>query len=124
MMVICRLIQGIGVGQFITITPIYMSEVSPPKYRGCKWARQSSGYSVLSANLMGQSLLARMPSAWSSDTSFPAGMAASLKNPVNKSADTFARVGYGCYFATNETFAWRFPLAISCLGGGAFGAKC
>jgi hypothetical protein len=25
------------------------------------------------------------------------------------------RVGYGTYFAKNAAFAWRFPLALSCL---------
>ncbi len=28
---------------------------------------------------------------------------------------TVSRVGYGTAFATNGTFAWRFPLALSCL---------
>lgn len=34
MLVVVRLIQGIGVGQCITITPVYLSEVAPPARRG------------------------------------------------------------------------------------------
>ena len=34
MLVVVRLLQGIGVGQCITITPIYLSEVAPPANRG------------------------------------------------------------------------------------------
>ena len=34
MLVVVRLLQGLGVGQCITITPIYLSEVAPPHRRG------------------------------------------------------------------------------------------
>ncbi|CAK7228951.1 hypothetical protein SCUCBS95973_007056 [Sporothrix curviconia] len=76
MLVVVRLIQGIGVGQCITITPIYLSEVAPPARRGFLAGQNAvglvTGYFIAS---------------W---------------------------VGYGTYFATNATFAWRFPLALSC----------
>jgi MFS family permease len=77
MLVVTRLIQGVGVGQCITITPIYLSEVSTPERRGLL-AGQSACFMVIGYFL----------SSW---------------------------VGYGAYFATNPTFAWRFPLALSCL---------
>ena len=34
MLVVVRLLHGVGVGQCITITPIYLSEVAPPRNRG------------------------------------------------------------------------------------------
>ncbi|KAL1888450.1 hypothetical protein Sste5346_009567 [Sporothrix stenoceras] len=77
MMIVMRFIHGVGVGQCITITPIYLSEVAPPNRRGF---------------LTGQNAVALvfgyLLSAW---------------------------VGYGTYFSNNGTFAWRFPLALSCL---------
>jgi MFS family permease len=77
MLVVVRFLHGLGVGQCITITPIYLSEVAPPHRRGF---------------LTGQNAVALVfgyvLSAW---------------------------VGYGTYFAKNQTFAWRFPLSLSCL---------
>ncbi|OAL30531.1 hypothetical protein AYO20_08750 [Fonsecaea nubica] len=77
MLVVVRFLHGLGVGQCITITPIYLSEVAPPQQRGF---------------LTGQNAVALvfgyLLSAW---------------------------VGYGTYFASNEMFAWRFPLSLSCL---------
>lgn len=35
MLIVVRLLHGVGVGQCITITPIYLSEVAPPHRRGC-----------------------------------------------------------------------------------------
>ena len=46
MMVVFRLIQGVGVGQCITITPIYMSEVSPPQKRGLLAGQNATGLVV------------------------------------------------------------------------------
>ncbi|KAF2502955.1 general substrate transporter [Lophium mytilinum] len=34
MIICCRFIQGLGLGQVICLTPLYVSEVSPPKSRG------------------------------------------------------------------------------------------
>ena len=77
MLVVVRFLHGIGVGQCITITPIYLSEVAPPHRRGLLAGQNAVGL-----------VIGYFLSAW---------------------------VGYGTYFATNETFAWRFPLSISCL---------
>lgn len=77
MLVVVRLLHGVGVGQCITITPIYLSEVAPPHRRGFLAGQNAVGL-----------VIGYFLSSW---------------------------VGYGTYFATNQTFAWRFPLSISCL---------
>lgn len=77
MLVVVRLLHGIGVGQCITITPIYLSEVAPPHRRGFLAGQNAVGL-----------VIGYFLSSW---------------------------VGYGTYFSKNQTFAWRFPLSISCL---------
>jgi MFS family permease len=77
MLVVVRLLHGVGVGQCITITPLYLSEVSAPAKRG---------------------LLAGMNASFLTTGYFLSSW-----------------VGYGTYFAKNETLQWRFPLAVSCL---------
>lgn len=102
MLVTCRLIHGFGLGMDIPLIPLFLTELASARHRGFL-----SGLTTLSFATGYVMYAIYSYSTW--------GRLGQEKGTDTIIACSCGWIAVGTYFATNETFQWRFPLAIACL---------